>query len=302
MRTHDIDQEDKPFFGMIYRGVSRRTRCLSREEEARLVLAYQEHHDRDAARILVESFLPWIVSQTATALRRFKRTLESQDDATAYGVVGFLEGASRWNPSHEARLSSFVAPYVVSAVTNADRHVLCMGHSKGHAWRKAAWREAWILQGEHPANPEGRAHCAHIADHFSLDTSVVENVATFLALEPDTRTLERTAQPTPTQAPAPVFAAAQSALVAALRTVVAKATPRQREAWAYILVRQVSDEKVSCESIGELMGVTKVRVRQLENDLLSKLRAQLLAQGISHAHEALDTAFDAHDLPIGLAA
>jgi len=299
LRTHDIDQEEKPFFGVIYRGVIRRTRCLSREEEARLVLAYQEYRDADAARILVESFLPWIASQTDAALQRFKRSMDSRDDAMGCAVTGFLEGVSRWDPSHEARLSSFVAAYVVSAVANADRHVLCMTHSQGHSWRKAAWREAWILEGEHPTTASGRAHCTRIADRFSLESAVVENVAGFLALTSDTASLAEATQPAPAAVPAQVFSSAKRALVAAIRSMLSHATPRQREVWPHVLARQVSDHPPTFEEIGRSMGICKERVRQLETVLLSKLQTHMRNQGFTRAHETIDAPYDAKDMPVG---
>lgn len=299
MHAQDIDQEDKPFFGMIHRGLSQRTRRLSRAEETRLVLAYQADRDADAARVLVESFLPWIVLQTDAAMRRFRRSMDSRDDAVSCAVVGFLEGVCHWNPSHDTRLSSFVTAYVVSAVANADRHVLCMAHSQGHAWRKAAWREAWILEGEHPACADGRAHCARIADRFFLESSVVESVAGFLALSSDTGALEQATQPASRSVPAQVFPSAKRALVAAVQSAMNHATPRQREVWPKLLARRVSEDPTTLEEIGDTVGISKERVRQLETVLLARLQAQMRAQGFARAHDAVHSTFEAHDMPVG---
>ena len=52
------------------------------------------------------------------------------------------------------------------------------------------------------------------------------------------------------------------------------------------LARRLSETKVTLESLGQKLGISKERVRQIEHEALQKLRGSLIAKTNGDPHHA----------------
>jgi DNA-directed RNA polymerase sigma subunit (sigma70/sigma32) len=290
--------QDDAFIRMMFIGNQKR-RKLTKAEESDLVLRYQTERDPEAAKSLVLAFLPWIVSQTQMTMRRFKRTTLALEDAVNAGVEGFLIGVGKWSDEHDARLSSFVAAYISSAVSHCDRHVMGMHVNQERVWRRIAWREAWLMDGPSENEPGHKEAWDKIATHLGVETEKVGQVARFFNLQSEEEGLLEEAVPASPRTS--LCRQTLPLLERVLRKVGQGMTERQRAVWPDVLERLVSGKRLTSLEIGTKHGVTKERARQFEAALVVKLRKALAEEGSTAFHQFVDTPPDSHTLPIGFA-
>lgn len=224
--------------------------------------------DKRAGEKIVEACLPFVIA-IALEYRRWGVPLE---DIVQQGNLGLLRAAKKFDPEREVRLATYAAywiraeirEYVVRAyrvvrlgTTKAERRAL-------RAYRTSTERDADSLAAVSGLSKERIEMLLPLlaGREMSLDgatgdaSPIVERMA---SKEPDPEE-EATARQARTRA--------EEAVSQALRHL------NERE---LLIVRErvMNDDPVTLQRLGEMLGVSKERVRQLEERARGKLRDRL---------------------------
>lgn len=224
--------------------------------------------DKRAGEKIVEACLPFVIA-IALEYRRWGIPLE---DIVQQGNLGLLRAAKKFDPEREVRLATYAAywiraeirEYVVRAyrvvrlgTTKAERRAL-------RAYRTTQERDPETLSRLSGLSPERVEMLLPVlaGREVSLDASaadaspVVERMA---SREPD---------PEQEAGAHEVRERAQEAVSQALRHLNERELLIVRE-------RMMNDDPVTLQRLGEMLGVSKERVRQLEERARGKLRDRL---------------------------
>jgi RNA polymerase sigma-32 factor len=240
---------------------------LSREEERELALRWREG-DRAAGNRIIEACLPFVVS-IALEYRRWGVPME---DIVQQGNLGLLRAAAKFDPDREVRLATYAAywiraeirEYVVRAyrvvrlgTTKAERRAL-------RAYRTTRESDPKKLAQASGMNEERVARLLPLlaAREASLDASG----------DAGPSLLDRLGASEPTPEDEAQAAEGNRIAQAAVRVALARLNDRER---TIVVERLMSDEPVTLSELGERLGVSKERVRQIEERAILKLRAEL---------------------------
>ncbi|MFA7495539.1 MAG: RNA polymerase sigma factor RpoH [Acidithiobacillus sp.] len=252
---------------------------LQPEEEHDLALRLRDHDDVEAAKTLVLSHLRFVVR----VARGYRGYGLQEADLIQEGNIGLMKAVKRYDPDHGVRLVSFAVHWVKAeihefilrnwrivkvATTKAQRKLFFnLRSSRTHTgWMNgeetATMAEDLGVTREQVMEMEGR-----MSGHdYSLN------------LEPDeesgnARVLDLA---DPTQSPVDQLAERDwdEHQHAALQTALSILPQRDR----YIIEnRWLSEEPKTLQVLGDELGVSAERIRQLEKNSMDKLRRQMLA-------------------------
>ncbi len=255
---------------------------LTAEEERSLADAYYYHEDLDAARQLVLSHLRF-VSHIAKTYNGYGLPAA---DLIQEGNVGLMKAVKRFNPEKGVRLVSFAVHWIKAemheyilrnwrivkvATTKAQRKLF-------FNLRGAKKRLSWLT----------REEAKVIADDLGVDIAEVHKMEGRLAAfdlgfdGPD----EADEESAP-QSPALYLEAAdedpalqlenqdwQASSKANLYAALSELDERSRD---IIQARWLSEDKATLHELAERFGVSAERVRQLEKNAMTKVKATLIA-------------------------
>lgn len=242
---------------------------LDRAEERELARRWREG-DRDAGNRIIEACLPFVVS-IALEYRRWGVPME---DIVQQGNLGLLRAAAKYDPAREVRLATYAAYWIRAEireyVVRAYR-VVRLGTTKAERRALRAYRTTRESDPRKLAEASGmteervRQLLPLLAAHeTSLDASIGEGPSLLDKLSGAAPSPEDDVQAAEGQR------VAQTAVSAAL----AHLSDRER---TIVRERLMSDDPVTLSELGARLGVSKERVRQIEERAIVKLRAELLA-------------------------
>ena len=240
---------------------------LDRHEERELARRWREG-DQSAGRKIIEACLPFVVS-IALEYRRWGVPME---DIVQQGNLGLLRAAAKYDPNREVRLATYAAywiraeirEYVVRAyrvvrigTTKAERRAL-------RAYRTTRESDPQKLAAISGMNEERVRQLLPVlaAREASLDLPTPEGIS------PLDRMPSNTASPEDETSSAESGRIAQAAVAEALGHLSDREQTIVRE-------RLMSDDPVTLSELGARLGVSKERVRQIEERAIGKLRAEL---------------------------
>ncbi len=257
---------------------------LTREEEKSLALAFLEDGEVDAAYELVTSNLRLVI-KIALEYRRLWREIV---DLIQEGNVGLMHAVKKYDPYRGVRFSSYAAwwirAYIIRYIMNNTRMVK-IGTTQAQRtlyFQLGKERERLRKMG---IEPDSKA----IAKSLKVKESEVEEMSmrlssgdlsleakrgedgdftlmdTIPALEPDTE--RRVAD-----------AEARSIYLEKLSTFVDSLADRDRKIFT---MRWMRDDPMTLQVVGEELGITRERVRQLEARIIKNLRVFLEEEGLS---------------------
>lgn len=269
----------------IGRKIGRR-KFLSREKERELVCLYQDHGVLDAMQEIVDAHLPLILSRVRYWRTKFPMNEAQTDDAVQNGVIGFMAALDKFDMDKNVRVSTHAQFYVDNQIKQGlyDDSSIIRRPTSG-AVKKAVWstpREAAKVLYK---NPDLTAHEVRgiLAAKFgmSLDDfnkarasskAPVSFDAPVTSNDGEARTL---ADVLPDQAMSP-------------ETIVAEQQERDRrhsllrQAWDgaglnererdILSARRLQDDPPTLEVLAKEYGVSRERIRQIENGAMTKLR------------------------------
>lgn len=247
---------------------------LSREQERDLAVRYR-NGDRDAGPALVRACLPFVI----TIAKEYRRWGTPLEDLIQQGNLGLLKAVEKFDPVKECRLATYAAYWIRAEireyVVRAYR-VVRLGTTKGERKVLRLYRRT------------GESNPAVLASASGLSEERVREILPLISArevrfegprgngtqETDARdSLEaRLAAP----GPSPEEEASRGELSKFRGESVARALAQLPEREQLIVkVRLMNDDPLTLEQLGAMLGVSKERVRQLEDRARSRLRGEL---------------------------
>ena len=259
----------------------RRHPILEPEEEHELAVRWHEQGDQEAAARLVTSNLRLVVMLA----RRYQQAFRNVLDLVQEGNIGLLEAVKKFDPYRGVRFPSYavywIRAYIIRYVMNNWR-VVKLGTTQ--AQRKLFFnlqkeKERLEREGYRP-DPE------LIAERLSVKTSeVVEMEKRLLSgdvsvdgpVGPDGEASMLDFLPDRTSEPEEEFGEEQlrSLVQERMRAFGEQLQDKERLIFEQ---RMVAEEPKTLAELGELYGVSRERIRQIEERIKKKLRAYLVEE------------------------
>lgn len=243
---------------------------LTRDEERQLGRRIQSGDDAARER-MIESNLRLVV----TIARDFSHRGLPIEDLIAEGNIGLMKAADRYDPENGAKFSTYatwwIKQHMRAAVQNQVRTVRVPTHIQGRAWNiEKASTQLECELGREPSDEE-------LAD--ATDLSVEQVVTVRRSLQPICH-LEAPMAESETEwgeiladknAECPDEIASRNDGIAQIRQLLGQLTEREER---IIRTRFGIDQPdpATLSSVGETVGLTRERVRQIQNNALTKLR------------------------------
>ena len=250
-----------------YRASLSRVRPLESEEERQLALRYR-NGDKRAGDKLIRANLPFVVS-IAREYRRWGIPLE---DIIQQGNLGLLKAASKFDPARECRLVTYAAYWIRAEI----REYVVRGYRMVRLGTTKSERKALRLYRKtRESDPATLAALSGLSRQraemlvpvlTARDVSLDQTPAT--GVEPMARLASASPSPEEVACDADMRGQTRGALDSLLREL----SPRER---TIVRSRWMRDEPVTLERLGAQLGVSKERVRQLEERIAGKLRERL---------------------------
>ena len=265
-----------------YQGI-RNYPVLSREEEKALAIRYLEKGDVDAAYRLVTSNLKLVV-KIAMEYRRLWREIV---DLVQEGNMGLMQAVKKYDPYRGVRFSSYAAwwirAYIIRYIMNNTRMVK-LGTTQ-------AQRTLYFQMGKEKERlkqlgiePDSKA----IAKSLNVKEAEVDEMA--MRLSSGDLSLEASRGPENDYSlldTIPALQADTESTVAdaqvkrvyleSLSEFVSGLSERDRKIFT---MRWMRDDPKTLQEVGEKLGITRERVRQLEARILKNLRSHLEKAGL----------------------
>jgi RNA polymerase sigma-32 factor len=238
-------------------------------DEERDLAARWAAGDRAAAQRLVEAFTPFV----RTVAARYRRAGVSLDDLTQEASIGLLKAAARFDATRGTRLSTYAAYWVraqmqefLSRATASVR----LGTSKNE--RRAIRLYHRTLE----ENPAALASMTGITEKHAaelLATLTARDVSFDSVASDEGRPLmDRVAGVAPSPEEDASRAETRERLQEALGEFLAASSPRER---LIVEGRWLEDEPKTLEVLSSELGVSKERVRQIEERARARMRGRL---------------------------
>jgi RNA polymerase sigma-32 factor len=251
----------------IYRNQLAGRTTLSAEAEHDLAARFRAG-DREAGRQLVEACLSFVVT-IALEYRRWGIPLE---DLVQEGNMGLLKGAERFDPDRGCRLATYAAYWIRAEIREyvaRGYRIVRLGSSKSER------RALRIYRKTHERDPHTLAELSGLTEERAtelLPLLMARDVSLERAPDDGRSPSERLACADISPEDEVVARDEASHLHEALRQVVAELSPRER---SIVSRRWLTDEPQTLEQLGEDFGVSKERVRQLEERAKKRMRQRL---------------------------
>ncbi|HVZ99717.1 MAG TPA: RNA polymerase factor sigma-32 [Caulobacterales bacterium] len=262
-----------------------RAPLLAPEHERELARRWRDESDENALHELCTAYLRLVVSLAS----RFRHYGLPMSDLVQEGNVGLMQAAARFEPEREVRFSTYASWWIRSAIQDFVLRNWSIVRTGTTAAQKSLFFNLRRLRARIADVGDAvmtQENLAYVARALGVDTSEVEAMACRLSA-PD-RSLnapladdgvaewqdllrDETAGPDETVMDARDGAARTRLVQDAMREL----SDRER---IIIVERKLEDECVTLEALGQRLGISKERVRQIEGNALAKLKRALLAR------------------------
>ncbi len=257
---------------------------LEKQEEHDLARKWREDGDEASLHKLVKPYMRLVIS-TATRFRSYGLPV---GDLVQEGNIGLMQAAAKFEPEREVRFSTYATWWIRSSMQEYVLRNWSIVRTGTTAAQKSLFfnlrrLKARIATGDGSLNDAGReeiARCLKVSmrdvlmmegrmsgNDRSLNTPVGENGESewqdFLADDrPDPEALAMSDHDSQVR---------HNWIEAA----VGELNPREQ---VIIRERRLSEDSLTLETLGHSLGISKERVRQIEQEALNKLKASLLKQ------------------------
>ena len=277
-----IDDPETQRANLNYIKASMREPLLSREVELSLARRWRDDGDEAALHEMVRSYARLVVS-TASRFRNYGLPM---GDLVQEGNVGLMQAAARFEPDRDVRFSTYAAWWIRSAMQDFILRNWSIVRTGTTAAQKSLFFNLRRLRARieeasaSQLSPEARQW---IADELNVDKTDVETMEMRLAAsdqslnapisdgsEDNWQDFLSDDRPNPEDVVIGMRDGETRSrwLAEALQGL----SPREQ---TIIRERRLRDEGATLEQLGQQLGVSKERVRQLEHRALMKLRASM---------------------------
>lgn len=240
---------------------------LDRETERDLAIRWRDG-DKRAGEKIVEACLPFVIA-VALEYRRWGVPLE---DIIQQGNLGLLRAARKFDPEKDCRLATYAVYWIRAEireyVVRAYR-VVRLGTTKGERRALRAYRTTRESDPEKLAKVSGLS-TERVQMLLPLLTAREASLDAIVDDGPSPMDRIAAAVSTPEDEAGQIEARAQ-----ARREVEGALKDLSDREQLIVRERMMSDDPVTLQELGERLGVSKERVRQLEERARGKLRVRL---------------------------
>ena len=225
--------------------------------------------DNAAGEKIVEACLPFVIA-IALEYRRWGIPLE---DIIQQGNVGLLRAAKKFDPRRECRLATYAAYWIRAEIREyvvRGYRIVRLGTTKGERRALRAYRTT------READP------AKLAQMSGLTEERVRQLLPILASRESSLDVGTYDRPSPVERlegvepnPEETFAERERGeqAKAAIRDALGELSERER---LIVKERMMNDEPSTLQELGSILGVSKERVRQIEERVKDKLGRKLM--------------------------
>ena len=260
---------------------------LARDEEMTLALRWKEKHDQAALHRIAMAHMRLVIAMAG----KFRYFGLSMSDLIQEGHIGLLEAAARFEPEREVRFSTYATWWIRASMQDYILRHWSIVRGGTSSAQKALFFNLRRLRARLAQNG------APISNH-----DVYSEISSALGVsEADVAMMDSRLSAPDTSLNAPVVddGSGSSDKMDFLRSneplqdeVVGEAIDEERRSgWLraalhvlnerelkIIRERRLTDDGATLESLGTRLGISKERVRQIENRALEKLRAALVRE------------------------
>ena len=261
---------------------------LERDEERALAVRWKDHSDQEALHRITMAHMRLVISVAA----RFRNFGLPMGDLIQEGHIGLLEAAARFEPEREVRFSTYATWWIRASIQDYILRNWSIVRGGTSSAQKALFFNLRRLRARLAQNP-GTLSSSTLYKEISTALGVSEADVAMMDSRlsgPDTSlntplgedgtgTLERMdflvcTDPLPDEVAGEAIDVERRSgwLRDALRVL------NEREL-RIIEKRRLSDEGATLESLGETLGISKERVRQIESRAMEKLKSALVKTG-----------------------
>ena len=243
-------------------------------DRERLVLESVRVGDRQALETLLLSHLPLVHAIAA----RYARRGQDRDDLIAEGILGLVEAARRFDHDRGVRFSTYAAWWVRAQVRRYSlRTMRIVGAPSTRVGRRllaqlpAAQRRLSQVLGRAPNRQELATELQATDEEVACVDAALRGADRMFEEGSAATLAEGSAQPTPEG----LLAAAQgrALLLARVERAMGAMSERERQ---IVRRRLLDEERTTLSALGQDLGISRERVRQLEERARAKLRNALL--------------------------
>jgi RNA polymerase sigma-32 factor len=268
-----------------YMRAAMRAPLLTASRERELAQRWRDEGDQQALHELITAYLRLVVAMAA----RFRHYGLPMSDLVQEGNVGLMQAAARFEPEREVRFSTYAAWWIRSAMQDFVLRNWSIVRTGTTSAQKSLFFNLRRLRarigdvGDAVMGFEARQRVAHALGVPERDVEAMaarlsapdRSLNAPLTEEGDGEWQDMLAD----DAAGPEDDAMESHDTAARAQLVRDAlhdlSDRER---LIIRERKLEEDTVTLEALGERLGISKERVRQIEGNALAKLRRALLAR------------------------
>ena len=258
---------------------------LEREEEHQLALRWRDDKDEKALSKLTAAHMRLVISIAS----RFRHFGLPMGDLIQEGHVGLLEAAARFEPERQVRFSTYATWWIRASIQDYILRNWSIVRGGTSSTQKALFFNLRRLRAKMAKNGAGVPDAQmyeEIAKAVGVSKADVELMNSRLSA-PDTSLNAPVIESDSTAADRQDFLPCAQPLQD--QTVSESIDTARRSRWLesaleelndrelrIVRERRLSEDGATLESLGEKLGISKERVRQIENRALQKLRSALL--------------------------
>ncbi|MCT7666441.1 RNA polymerase factor sigma-32 [Shinella kummerowiae] len=266
---------------------------LEREEEQALAHAWKDNKDQEARNRIAMAHMRLVVSM-AGKFRNFGLPL---GDLVQEGYIGLLEAAARFEPERQVRFSTYASWWIRASIQDYVLRNWSIVRGGTSSAQKALFFNLRRL----------RARLARGDTHLTAEAMHQEIAAALGVSTADVRTMDARLSSSDLSLQAPISSAeGESSSRLDFLTSDAPLPDEQAEGsidgerrhhWLHaalgqlneremkiIRARRLAENGATLEELGILLGISKERVRQIENRALEKLKAVLVSKTTDFAY------------------
>ena len=265
---------------------------LERDEEHDLAVRWAQKHDQQALHKLTSAHMRLVISVAA----RFRRYGLTMNDLIQEGHIGLLEAAARFDPHRGVRFSTYATWWIRASIQDYILRNWSIVRGGTSSAQKALFFNLRRLRARLAQNADQRPRqlvYAEIADAIGVSKADVEVMDSRLSgpdmsLNAPVHEGEGAASdrqdflvdgvPLPDETVGEVIDGERRMVW--LRSALGVLNERELR---IVEERRLRDDGATLEALGESLGISKERVRQIENRALEKLRTALLQENPDRA-------------------